>query len=106
MLAWPPSRNPSASGCSRRRRPARGSQPGPPDARAAVGLATVWTAGHAPGGDGLTVSSVLVAEGEPARPLGLIDPTSAFWEAMLETRAFVVHIFAVGDRALAERPTA
>jgi hypothetical protein len=58
------------------------------------------------GRDGLTVSSVLVAEGEPARPLGLIDPTSAFWEAMLETRAFVVHVFAVGDRALAERPTA
>jgi 3-hydroxy-9,10-secoandrosta-1,3,5(10)-triene-9,17-dione monooxygenase reductase component len=68
-----------------------------------VAPVTVWTAGQLPGGAGLTVSSVLVAEGEPARLLGLIDPTSAFWEAMQETRAFVVHVLAVGDRALAER---
>src|SRR5918911_4727419 len=52
---------------------------------------TVWTAGRPPGGAGLTASSVLVAEGQPARLLGLIDPTSAFWEAAQETRAFVVH---------------
>jgi 3-hydroxy-9,10-secoandrosta-1,3,5(10)-triene-9,17-dione monooxygenase reductase component len=68
-----------------------------------VAPVTVWTAGHPPGGAGLTVSSVLVADGQPARLLGLIDPTSAFWEAMQETRAFVVHLLAVGDRALAER---
>jgi 3-hydroxy-9,10-secoandrosta-1,3,5(10)-triene-9,17-dione monooxygenase reductase component len=67
---------------------------------------TVWTAGHAPGGAGLTVSSVLVAEGQPARLLGPIDPASASWEAMREAGAFVVHVLAVGDRALAERPTA
>jgi flavin reductase (DIM6/NTAB) family NADH-FMN oxidoreductase RutF len=42
------------------------------------------------------VSSVLVAEGQPARLLGLIDPTSASWEAMQQTRAFVVHVLAVG----------
>jgi 3-hydroxy-9,10-secoandrosta-1,3,5(10)-triene-9,17-dione monooxygenase reductase component len=68
-----------------------------------VAPVTVWTAGRPPGGAGLTVSSVLVAEGEPARLLGLIDPTSAFWQAMQETGAFVVHVLAVGDRALAER---
>jgi 3-hydroxy-9,10-secoandrosta-1,3,5(10)-triene-9,17-dione monooxygenase reductase component len=68
-----------------------------------VAPVTVWTAGQLPGGAGLTVSSVLVAEGQPARLFGLIDPTSAFWEAMQTTRAFVVHILAVGDRALAER---
>ena len=49
------------------------------------------------------MSSVLVAEGQPARLLGLIDPTSAFWEAMQETGAYVVHVLAVGDQALAER---
>jgi flavin reductase (DIM6/NTAB) family NADH-FMN oxidoreductase RutF len=49
------------------------------------------------------VSSVLVAEGEPARLLGLIDPTSALWEAAQATGAFVVHVLAAGDRALAER---
>ena len=68
-----------------------------------VAPVTIWTAGRPPGGAGLTVSSILVAEGEPARLLGLIDPTSAFWEAMQETRAFVVHVLAVGDRGLAER---
>jgi 3-hydroxy-9,10-secoandrosta-1,3,5(10)-triene-9,17-dione monooxygenase reductase component len=68
-----------------------------------VAPVTVWTAGQLPGGAALTVSSVLVAEGRPARLLGLIDPTSAFWEATQETRAFVVHVLAAGDRALAER---
>ena len=68
-----------------------------------VAPVTVWTAGRPLGGAGLTVSSILVAEGQPARLLGLIDPTSAFWEAMQETGAFVVHVLAAGDRALAER---
>src|ERR687889_1834389 len=68
-----------------------------------VAPVTVWTAGHPPGGAGLTVSSVLVAEGRPARLLGLVGPTSAFWEAAQEIRAFVVHVLAAGDRALAER---
>jgi 3-hydroxy-9,10-secoandrosta-1,3,5(10)-triene-9,17-dione monooxygenase reductase component len=68
-----------------------------------VAPVTVWTAGHRSTGAGLTVSSVLVAEGQPARLLGLIDPTSAFWERMQEARAFVVHVLAAGDQALAER---
>jgi 3-hydroxy-9,10-secoandrosta-1,3,5(10)-triene-9,17-dione monooxygenase reductase component len=68
-----------------------------------VAPVTAWTAGDSPAGAGLTVSSVLVAEGQPARVLGLIDPTRAFWEAMQEARAFVVHVLAAGDRALAER---
>jgi 3-hydroxy-9,10-secoandrosta-1,3,5(10)-triene-9,17-dione monooxygenase reductase component len=68
-----------------------------------VAPVTVWTAGRPPGGAGLTVSSVLVAEGQPARLLGLIDPTSALFEAVHETGAFVVHVLAAGDRALAER---
>jgi 3-hydroxy-9,10-secoandrosta-1,3,5(10)-triene-9,17-dione monooxygenase reductase component len=68
-----------------------------------VAPVTVWTAGRPPGGAGLTVSSVLVAEGQPAHLLGLIDPTSALWEAVQDTRSFVVHVLAAGDRALAER---
>ena len=68
-----------------------------------VAPVTVWTAGHPSTGAGLTVSSVLVAEGQPARLLGLIDPTSAFLEAMQEARAFVVHVLAADDRSLAER---
>jgi 3-hydroxy-9,10-secoandrosta-1,3,5(10)-triene-9,17-dione monooxygenase reductase component len=68
-----------------------------------VAPVTVWTAGQPPDGAGLTVSSVLVAGGQPARLLGLIDPTSALWQAMQESRAFVVHVLAVGDRPLADR---
>jgi 3-hydroxy-9,10-secoandrosta-1,3,5(10)-triene-9,17-dione monooxygenase reductase component len=68
-----------------------------------VAPVTVWTAGQPSTGAGLTVSSVLVAQGEPARVLGLIDPTTAFWEAMQEAGSFVVHVLAAGDRALAER---
>jgi flavin reductase (DIM6/NTAB) family NADH-FMN oxidoreductase RutF len=68
-----------------------------------VAPVTVWTAGHPSTGAGLTVASVLVAEGQPARLLGLIDPTSAFWDAMQEARAFVVHVLAADDRSLAER---
>jgi 3-hydroxy-9,10-secoandrosta-1,3,5(10)-triene-9,17-dione monooxygenase reductase component len=68
-----------------------------------VGPVTVWTAGQLPGGAGLTVSSVLVAEGQPPRLLGLIDPTSALLAAAREAGAFVVQVLAAGDRALAER---
>ena len=68
-----------------------------------VAPVTIWTAGRPPGGAGLTVSSVLVAEGQPAHLLGLIDPTSALWEAVQDTRSFVVHVLAAGDQALAER---
>jgi 3-hydroxy-9,10-secoandrosta-1,3,5(10)-triene-9,17-dione monooxygenase reductase component len=68
-----------------------------------VAPVTVWTAGQPPGGAGLTVSSVLVAEGQPAHLLGLVDPTSALWEAVQDTGAFVVHVLAAADRALAER---
>ena len=68
-----------------------------------VAPVTVWTAGDPSRGAGLTVSSILVVEGQPAHLLGLIDPTSALWEAVQATRAFVVHVLAAGDRALAER---
>jgi 3-hydroxy-9,10-secoandrosta-1,3,5(10)-triene-9,17-dione monooxygenase reductase component len=68
-----------------------------------VAPVTIWTAGRLPGGAGLTVSSVLVVEGQPAHLLGLIDPTSALWEAVQDTDAFVVQVLAAGDRALAER---
>jgi hypothetical protein len=103
MLAWPPGRpirighQPPFAVPPERRSPARRLR------GRLVAPVTVWTAGRPPGGAGLTVSSILVAEGEPARLLGLIDPTSAFWEAMRETGTFVVHVLAAGDRHLAER---
>ena len=40
---------------------------------------TLWTA---PGPAGLTVSSTLVADGEPGRLLGLLDDESDLWTAV------------------------
>lgn len=42
---------------------------------------TVWTSGAGADRHGLTISSVLVAEGEPGRLLGLVDEDSSFWES-------------------------
>jgi 3-hydroxy-9,10-secoandrosta-1,3,5(10)-triene-9,17-dione monooxygenase reductase component len=64
---------------------------------------TLWTAGDGDHRAGLTVSSILVAEGEPALVLGLIGPLSELWEAVARTGALVVHVLAEGDRRLAER---
>ena len=38
------------------------------------GAVTLWTTGSGADRTGLTVSSVLVAAGEPARGLGMADP--------------------------------
>lgn len=42
---------------------------------------TVWAAGADAQRRGLTVSSILLAAGDPDRVVGLIDPESAFWES-------------------------
>jgi flavin reductase (DIM6/NTAB) family NADH-FMN oxidoreductase RutF len=67
------------------------------------GTVTLWTAGA--GDDdraGLTVSSVMVALGEPARLLGLVDPDSDLTEALQATGRAVVQLLAWPDRDLAE----
>ncbi|MFI5928686.1 flavin reductase family protein [Micromonospora sp. NPDC051543] len=61
---------------------------------------TLWTA---PGPAGLTVSSTLVAEGEPDRLLGLIDPESDLWEAVEEAGRFAVAPLGPSHRQLADR---
>jgi flavin reductase (DIM6/NTAB) family NADH-FMN oxidoreductase RutF len=68
-----------------------------------VAPVTIWTAGRADDRTGLTVSSVLVAEGEPSLVLGLINDTTDLWERIQETGAFVVHVLREGDDRLAER---
>ena len=64
---------------------------------------TLWTAGAEEASTGLTVSSIVVAEGEPAEILGLINPLTDLFDVLNETRAFVVHVLARGQRRLAER---
>lgn len=61
---------------------------------------TLWTA---PGPAGLTVSSTLVAEGEPDRLLGLIDPESDLWAAVEEAGRFAVTPLGPPHRQLADR---
>jgi flavin reductase (DIM6/NTAB) family NADH-FMN oxidoreductase RutF len=61
---------------------------------------TLWTA---PGPSGLTVSSVLVADGEPGRVVGLIDEESDFWSAAEAAGRFAVAPLTPADRQLADR---
>jgi flavin reductase (DIM6/NTAB) family NADH-FMN oxidoreductase RutF len=63
---------------------------------------TVWTAGLPSERAGLTVSSILVAEGDPALLLGLVDPLSDLHDILVEQGRFVVHVLEAGDRRLAE----
>jgi flavin reductase (DIM6/NTAB) family NADH-FMN oxidoreductase RutF len=64
---------------------------------------TIWTSGTAENRAGLTVSSVMVAEGDPSFLLGLINDTTDLWEAIQDTRRFVVHLLPATERVLAER---
>lgn len=56
------------------------------------------------GGDrtGLTVSSLLVIEGEPGRVEAVIGPTTDLWDAVADTGRFVVHVCGERHRHLAE----
>ncbi|MDP8930388.1 MAG: flavin reductase family protein [Actinomycetota bacterium] len=64
---------------------------------------TVWTAGAASRRGALTISSLLVAEGEPALILGLVSDVSELWAAIQDSAAFVVHVLDVNQRRLADR---
>ncbi len=61
---------------------------------------TLWTA---PGPAGLTVSSTLVAEGEPDRLLGLVDAESDLWAAVEAAGRFAVAPLGPPHRQLADR---
>jgi len=61
---------------------------------------TVWTTQQGADRCGLTVSSVLIADGEPARVIGLIDPDSALWEA--DPQTIVINVLAGQHRFLAD----
>ncbi|MGH2695197.1 MAG: flavin reductase family protein [Actinomycetota bacterium] len=64
---------------------------------------TIWTSGREGAYAGLTVSSIVVAEGEPSRLVGLVGPLTDLWDALEATAAFVVHLLPENERALADR---
>jgi flavin reductase (DIM6/NTAB) family NADH-FMN oxidoreductase RutF len=68
------------------------------------GTVSLWTAGDAAAGGraGLTVTSFLVAAGEEARVLALLDPDAALTETLLATGRGVVALLAWEHRDLAE----
>jgi flavin reductase (DIM6/NTAB) family NADH-FMN oxidoreductase RutF len=67
---------------------------------------TLWTA---PGGAGragpagLTVSSTLIADGDPARFFGLVDEESDLWRAVEAAGVFAVIVLRAADRQVADR---
>ena len=73
----------------------RGRLPGP---------VTVWTAyEEAELSIGLTVSSVLIGEGEPPSVLGLIAPDSPLWDALRARKRFVIHILDQAQARIADQ---
>lgn len=63
---------------------------------------TVWTAGTGRAMTGCTVSSVLLAAGEPAHLLGLLSPDADLADTLEDTGRFVVHVLSLEHRALAD----
>jgi 3-hydroxy-9,10-secoandrosta-1,3,5(10)-triene-9,17-dione monooxygenase reductase component len=63
---------------------------------------TLWTAGEGTGRAGLTVSSLLVVDGDPGRVLGLVDPESELWAAVGPSGRFAVVRLGPDERRLAE----
>jgi flavin reductase (DIM6/NTAB) family NADH-FMN oxidoreductase RutF len=61
---------------------------------------TLWTT---PQPAGLTVSSTLIADGDPARVFGLIDDESTLWQAVRDAGVFAVVLLDADDRRLADR---
>ncbi|MGA9344996.1 MAG: flavin reductase family protein [Nocardioidaceae bacterium] len=69
------------------------------------GTVSLWTSGTGKGPTGragLTVSSLLIAAGEPGHVLGLLDPDSTLAERLLETRTTVVQLLEWRHRDLAD----
>lgn len=66
------------------------------------GAVSLWTAGDHAERAGLTVTSLLVAGGEPGRVLALLDPDADLTELLLETGRGVVQLLSWDHRGLAD----
>jgi len=66
------------------------------------GAVSLWTSGDDVARAGLTVSSLMVATGEPASVLALLDPDAELAERLRESRTAVVHLLQWQDRSLAD----
>ena len=66
------------------------------------GAVTLWTAGDATSRAGLTLTSVMIANGEPARFLGLVDPDSDLADEIDRTERVSVALLSWHHRDLAD----
>lgn len=66
------------------------------------GTVTLWTCGTGTSRAGLTVSSLMIANGSPAHALALVDPDSGFASALTSTGKAVVQTLEWPHRDLAE----
>jgi flavin reductase (DIM6/NTAB) family NADH-FMN oxidoreductase RutF len=66
------------------------------------GTVSLWTSGDETARAGLTVTSFLVAAGDEARVLALLDPEADLTERLLGTGRAVVQLLGWEDRELAE----
>lgn len=67
-----------------------------------TGTVSLWTAGDPDDRAGLTVSSLMVAGGEPGRVLALLDPDADLTAVLAETGRAVVQLLSWRHRDLAE----
>jgi flavin reductase (DIM6/NTAB) family NADH-FMN oxidoreductase RutF len=63
---------------------------------------TIVTAGIESNRTGLTVSSLLVVEGDPALAHLVVGPTTDLWELAPETGRFIIHVCRHDDNQLAD----
>lgn len=63
---------------------------------------TILTAGSGKDRTGLTVSSLVVVEGETPRLISIISPATDLWDRMADTSTFVTHVCTTADRSLAD----
>lgn len=66
------------------------------------GAVSLWTTGTGADRAGLTVSSLMVAGGEPGHVLALVDPESEFAERVASGGSAVVHLLTGRHQQLAE----
>ncbi|MCJ7725281.1 MAG: flavin reductase family protein, partial [Acidimicrobiia bacterium] len=64
---------------------------------------TLVTSGTPDTRAGLTVSSLLVADGDPSFVHLLVGTATDLWDAISETGAFVVHVLAAEHREISDR---
>lgn len=64
---------------------------------------TIWTAETSGGRVGLTVSSMLIGDGDPGKVLGLVDDESELWGAVEQSGRFAVIQLTADERQLSDQ---